>query len=268
MPDGSFPDAYGPPEIAQRVRDVGVTKARRGVAATAVLAVLGGAFIGLGALLYVVVVTGSTLGLGPTRLLGGMAFSLGLILVVVAGAELFTGNNLIAMAWASGLVSFGEVARHWAVVYAGNLVGALATAGLAWAGGVGELGSGAVGQTVLTLARHKAALAPPQLLALGVLCNGLVCLAVWLSMAGRSVTDKVLAIVLPVAAFVAVGAEHSIANLFLFPWALALSGGDAALLGGALVNVAVVSAGNVIGGTALVAGIYWLAYLRADRGAA
>lgn len=264
MPEASQLDAYAPPEIARRVRDVGVAKARRGALGTSVLAVLGGAFVSLGALFYVVVVTGSTLGFGPTRLLGGVAFSLGLILVIVAGAELFTGNNLIAMAWASGLVSFREVVRNWALVYAGNLAGALATVGLAWAGGVHELGGGAVGQTLAAIARHKASLGTPQLLALGVLCNGLVCLAVWLSMAGRSATDKILAIVLPVAAFVAVGAEHSVANLFLLPWALVLSVGEPGLLAGATRNVAVVTIGNALGGTLLVASVYWLAYLRGE----
>ncbi len=258
-----FPDAYAPPEIARRVRDVGVAKARRDAASTFVLAVLAGAFIGLGALLFTVVVTGSTLGFGATRLLGGFAFSLGLILVVIAGAELFTGNNLLAMAWASRLVTFRLVLRNWAIVYAGNLLGSLATVALVHVGRVDEFGGGAVGQTVDAIARHKLGLGVPQMLALAVLCNGLVCLAVWLSMAARSVADKVLAIVFPIAAFVAIGFEHSIANMFFLPWAAVLHGFDGAVVAGAVRNIAVVTLGNILGGTFLVAGVYWLAYLRA-----
>ena len=165
------------------------------------LAVLAGAFISLGALLYTVVITGSTLGFGATRLLGGIGFSLGLILVVVAGAELFTGNNLVAMAWASRLVTFREVVRSWAIVYVGNLIGALATVALVVVGRVHEFGGGAVAETLHGMATHKLALDAPQAFALGVLCNALVCLAVWLSLAARSVTDKVLSIVFPIAAF-------------------------------------------------------------------
>ncbi|MBK9973784.1 MAG: formate/nitrite transporter family protein [Planctomycetes bacterium] len=259
-------DAYAPPEIAARVASVGVAKAGRDFLGTLVLAVLAGAFIALGGLLYCVVVTGSELGFGPTRLLGGLAFSLGLVLVIVAGAELFTGNNLIAMAWASRLVTTGQVLRNWAIVYVGNLLGALGTFALAWAGRVHELGGGGVGRTLAAIGAHKTALEPLQAFALGVLCNGLVCLAVWLTLAGRSVTDKVLAIVFPITAFVAMGFEHSIANMFFLPYALALDGfADAALVRGAVSNLLLVTAGNMVGGTVLVAGVYWLAYLRGKK---
>ena len=257
-----FPDAYSPPEVARRVRDVGVAKARLDAASTFALAVLAGAFISLGALLFTVVITGSALGFGPTRLVGGAAFSLGLILVIVAGAELFTGNNLLAMAWASRLIPFRSVLRNWAIVYLGNLVGSLATVALVHVGGVDEFGGGAVGLTVQAIARHKLALGVPQMLALAILCNGLVCLAVWISMAARSVTDKVLAIVFPIAAFVAIGFEHSVANMFLLPWAALTQGLDGALIAGATLNIAVVTLGNILGGSVLVAGVYWLAYLR------
>jgi formate/nitrite transporter len=255
-------DAYAPEVIAQRVRDVGVVKARRDVVGTGILGVLAGAFIGLGALLSSVVASESTLGFGPTRLLGGAAFSLGLILVVVAGAELFTGNNLIAMAWASGLVPFHAVLRNWAIVYAGNAVGALGTVALAYLGGVHALGLGAVGRTLVAVGVHKTGLDPLAMFALAVLCNGLVCLAVWLAMAGRSVVDKVVAIVFPVTAFVAMGFEHSIANLFFLPYAWLLDPAHVAPAAIAL-NLAVVTAGNIVGGTLLVAAVYWLAYLRA-----
>ncbi len=254
-------DAYSPAEIAARVRDIGVAKARRDATSTVVLAVLAGAFIGLGALLATVVTSGSTLGFGPTRLLGGVSFSLGLILVVVGGAELFTGNNLLAMAWAARLVSTREVLHNWALVYLGNAVGALGTVALAYVGGVHTLGDGAVGDTLVTIGVTKTGLAPLSMLALGVLCNGLVCLAVWLAMAGRSVVDKVVAIVFPVAAFVAMGFEHSIANLFFLPYAALLDPARVSPVAG-LWNLAVVTVGNILGGTLLVAAVYWLALLR------
>ena len=264
MMNEAGPDAYSPLEIAARVRDVGVVKARRDLVGTVVLAVLAGAFIGLGALAASVVSTGSELGFGPTRLLAGGVFSLGLILVVVAGAELFTGNNLMAMAWASGQLRFREVVRNWAIVYAGNAVGALGTVALAWLGGVHTLAKGAVGATLVAVAVHKTGLEPLALVALGVLCNGLVCLAVWLAMAGRSVVDKVVAIVFPVAAFVAMGFEHSIANLFFLPYG-ALLDPTAVPLAGILRNLLWVTVGNLLGGTLLVAGVYQVAYLREPR---
>ncbi|MBE7491444.1 MAG: formate/nitrite transporter family protein [Planctomycetes bacterium] len=266
MTSASEHDAYAPPEIAARVASVGVAKAGRDAPTTFVLAVLAGAFIALGSLFYAVVITGSELGFGPTRLLGGLAFSLGLILVVVAGAELFTGNNLIAMAWASRLVRTGAVLKNWVVVYFGNLVGALGTLLLAWIGRVHELGGGKVGLTLAEIGARKSGYDPVQVLALAVLCNGLVCLAVWLSFAGRSVVDRIFAIVFPVTAFVVLGLEHCVANFFFLPYAWALDGfGTAGLIRGGLVNLGIVTVGNIIGGTVLVAGVYWLAYLRGKR---
>lgn len=256
-------DAWAPAEIAHRIEASGVTKARADALSLLTLAMLAGAFISLGALFFTVVITGSTLGIGLTRLLGGLAFSLGLILVVVAGAELFTGNNLVAMAWASRRISLGELLRNWVLVYVGNVAGALATVALVIAARTDGLGGGAVGETALAIGRHKAELAPLAAVAQGIGCNALVCLAVWLAMGGRSVTDKVLAIVFPITAFVAVGFEHSIANWFFLPWSIAL--GAEGLLAGSARNLALVTAGNVIGGTFLVAGVYWLAYLRPGR---
>ncbi len=264
MPSDSPFDAYAPIEIARRVEAVGLTKARRDWVSTLVLSTLAGAFIALGALLFAVVISGSTLGLGPTRLLGGLAFSVGLLLVVVGGAELFTGNNLLAMAWASKLVTFRQVARNWAIVYLGNTIGAVATMALAYVGGVHHLGQDAVRQTLVTLGAHKSHLDPISLVALGILCNALVCLAVWMTFAGRSVIDKAVAIVFPIAAFVAMGAEHSIANLFFLPYAWILDP-DKVSLGGMVANIGLVTIGNVLGGTLLVALVYWGAYLRPVR---
>ena len=257
-------DAYAPAEIAGRVESIGVTKAQGDTLSVLTLAVLAGAFISLGALFFTVVVTQSNLGFGLTRMFGGFAFSLGLILVVVAGAELFTGNNLVAMAWASGHVTFRQLLRNWVLVYIGNVAGALATVALVVVAGSDELGGGQVGQTAISIGAAKATKGVLPLLALGIGCNALVCLAVWLSIAGRSVTDKVLAIVFPITAFVAVGFEHSIANWFFLPWAIAL--GAEEIVGGAAQNLLLVTIGNILGGTLLVAGVYWVAYLRPAKG--
>lgn len=272
-PQTAFPDAYTPAEMAQRVETVGVAKARADVLTTLPLAVLAGAFIALGALFFTVVITtgGSAedvpVVFGWNRLLGGMAFSLGLILVVVGGAELFTGNNLIAMAWAAGRISTGELLRNWGVVYLGNFIGALGTAILAYLAGVHLLGDGAVGDTVVRIALAKTELSPMQAVASGILCNVLVCLAVWLCYAARSVTDKVLAILFPISAFVAAGFEHSVANMYFLPigMLLAADGGQPIEMAGAVTNLVLVTAGNIIGGTILVALVYWFVYLRSER---
>lgn len=264
-PPASLPsfDAWAPAEIARRVERVGVAKARADALSLLVLALLAGAFISLGALFYVVVVTESVLGFGITRLLGGLAFSTGLILVVVAGAELFTGNNLVAMAWASGRIRGVELVRNWVLVYAGNVVGALGTVALVQLAGVHALGHGAVGETALAAARAKVELGWGEAVARGVLCNALVCLAVWLAIGGRSVTDKILGVLFPVAAFVTVGFEHSIANWFFLPWAASLGAGEVdGFAAGSVRNLVAVTIGNVGGGTLLVAAVYWLAYLR------
>jgi formate/nitrite transporter len=256
-------DAYAPREIARKIEALGVTKARSDTLSLLVLAALAGAFIALGALFFTVVVSRPTLGFGVSRLMGGLAFSLGLILVLVGGAELFTGNNLVAMAWASRRITSTALLRNWVLVYAGNAIGALGTVVLVLLGQVGQFGDGTVRDTALAIGRHKAALGGVEALALGVLCNGLVCMAVWLAMGGRSVADKVLAIVFPITAFVTMGFEHSIANLFFLSYALALDGfSDLQLLAGMVRNLLAVTVGNILGGTVLVAGVYWLAYLR------
>lgn len=258
-------DAYPPQEIARRVEQLGVTKARGDALSLLVLAVLAGAFISLGALFYAVVVTGAQPGFGIARLLGRAGFSLGLILVVIAGAELFTGNNLIAMAWASRLIGLRDVTRNWMIVYAGNVVGCLATVLLVFWADIAALNQGAVGRTAVSIAQAKSELGIVPALARGILCNALVCLAVWLAIGARSVADKILAIVFPVTAFVTIGFEHCIANWFFLPWGWLLDGNHAITLAGSLRNLVVVTAGNMLGGTLLVAGVYWIAYLRNER---
>jgi formate/nitrite transporter len=232
------------------------------------LAVLAGAFIALGALFFTITMTTGTTGQPPAfglmRLAGGVTFSLGLILVVVGGAELFTGNNLIAMAWASGRVTTQQVMRNWGWVYLGNLVGAVGTAVLVWLAGVHTMSDGAVGETMVQIARNKIALDPVSAVARGILCNVLVCLALWLCMGARSVSDKILATVFPITAFIACGFEHSVANMYCLPIGVLLAAGTSAPLSvtGALSNLALVTIGNVLGGTVLVALVYWTVYLR------
>lgn len=256
-------DAYAPREIAARVQDVGVAKARLPLLTLALLGVLAGAFIALGSLVFTLVAADASLGFAAQRLLGGLVFSLGLVLVTVAGAELFTGNNLLAMAWAARRISTAELLRNWAVALLANLVGAAGVALLAFWAGHGALHGGAVGETVQRIALAKVQLPPAEAFFRGVLCNVLVCMAVWMAMAGRSVLDKVVAVVFPVTAFVAAGFEHSIANLYFFPLAALL--GAPITLGQMAGNLVPVIAGNIVGGSVLVALVYWVIYLRPAR---
>ena len=259
MDDGPGADAYAPAQIAARLEDFCAVKARLPLLQLCMLGLLAGAFIGLGALMFALVASDASLGFAATRLLGGLAFSLGLILVVVAGAELFTGNNLLAMGWASGRIGTRALLRNWAVSGAANFAGAAGLALLVWLSGIESLNGGGVGRTLVAIATAKAGLSMVEAFFRGLLCNVLVCLAVWMALAGRSVTDKVLAIIFPVTAFVAAGFEHSIANLFYFPLAMLLgaplSWSDFAR------NLAPVVAGNIVGGSVLVALVYHVIYL-------
>jgi formate/nitrite transporter len=233
-----------------------------------ILSVLGGAFIGMGALFYVLIHSDAGLGFAARQVAAALSFCLGMLLVVVAGAELFTGNNLIVMARAQGSIGSGEVVRNWAIVFAGNLVGTAGLALLVWLSGHPGMNEGAIGRDYVHIAEAKAAL--PFMVALwrGILCNALVCLAIWMSYAGRSVIDKAVAIIFPIAAFVAAGFEHCIANLYYFAMALLLAPQTSTLLlGGMLRNIVAVVIGNVIGGSVLVGLVYYLIYIRRPRGA-
>jgi formate/nitrite transporter len=272
-------DAFSPGEIASLVETRGVAKADAPALATFVLALVAGAFIALGAVLSTTVATGSTLGVGPTRWLAGVAFSLGLILVVVAGAELFTGNNLIVMSVVAGHVPLGRLLRNWAIVYVGNAIGALSVVVMVIAAEWWRLGDATVGATALSTAAAKTDLSLTAVFARGILANALVCLAVWLATGGRTVFDKIAAIVFPVSAFVAAGFEHSIANMFFIPMGLVLRGNNDVVaaadlpagqlatldLGGLLTNLASSTLGNVVGGSVLVGLVYWFVYLRPGR---
>jgi formate/nitrite transporter len=254
-------DAYAPAEIAARIESEGVAKARLPALQTATLGFLAGAFIAFGAMFFTVTITGSTLGLGPTRLLGGIAFSLGLILVAVGGAELFTGNNLIVMAWADRHIRTAELLRNWAIVYVANFAGAVGCALMVHWSGTLRLGDGAVAATAAGIAAAKAALSPAEAFWRGVLCNALVCLAVWLCHAAHDVASRVLAIVFPIAAFVALGFEHSVANMYFIPLAL-FEGVPGVSLAGLAGNLVPVTLGNMVGGSLFVAAVYWLVYVR------
>lgn len=251
-------DVVSPARIAQLVDEVAVRKVQLGFLQVFALAVLAGAFIGFGAAFYTATMTGSELGLGPTRLLGGLAFSLGLVLVIVGGAELFTGNSLIVLARADRRITTSQLLRNWSIVYLGNLVGGLGTAFLVHFSGV--LASGEMARTAIGIAEAKMALPADEAFFRGILCNVLVCLAVWMCLAAHSVSGKVAVIVFPITAFVALGFEHSVANMYMIPIGM-LEAGEFDLLG-LVRNLFFVTAGNVVGGGLLVALVYWLIYLR------
>ena len=257
-------DAYSPREIAERVENVCMVKAATPLLSLVMLGMLAGAFIGLGSLFYVIVASDPTLGFAAQRVLGGAVFSLGLLLVIVAGAELFTGNNLLAMAWADGRVTTREVLANWTVVCAANFAGALGLAVLVFLSGHAEMNGGAVGRTYMQIATVKANLPPLAAFVRGILCNVLVCMAVWMTLAGRSVTDKLVALLLPIAAFVAAGFEHSIANMYFLPlgFMLQAAAGQPVDLPGLARNLVPVIAGNLVGGSVLVALVYYVIYRR------
>jgi formate transporter FocA len=271
--------------MAEKAELAGVKKSNLAAQPMFLLALLAGAFIGLGAVFATTVTTGASdhLSFGVTKLLGGLVFCLGLILVVVAGAELFTGNNLIVMAWASGRVSTGRLLRNWGIVYLGNFVGALGTAALVFVAGHHLGAAGAVGLNALNIAEAKVGLGFLQAVGLGVLCNALVCLAVWLTLSARTTSDKILAIIFPITAFVAAGFEHSIANMYFIPMGMLIKAGAGAefwTTTGAVPgdyetltwpaffinNLLPVTLGNVIGGALMVGAVYWLIYLRNAAG--
>jgi formate transporter len=262
-------NAYSPAEIKEAIEKVGVEKTNLPLPASFMLAVVAGGSIGLGALYYTIVASDTELSFATIRVLGGLVFSLGLALVLVGGAELFTGNNLIVMAWASGKVSTREMLRNWVVVYFGNLVGAVGLAILVFFSHHLDMNGGRIGLSVLNTAVGKIQPDFVTLFFKGVLCNLLVCLAVWLAYAGRSVTDKILALTLPVSAFIAAGFEHCVANMYFLPlaWLLIQTGHAPAdfdaspiTISGIIHNLAPVTLGNIVGGAGLVGAIYWAIY--------
>jgi len=285
MPQGpALPsiDALTPSEMAQKGALLGLKKTQTGIVPLLVLAVLAGAFIAFGALFATVSTTvapgAAPLPYGPAKVLMGVAFSVGLILVIVGGAELFTGNTLLTMSWAAGRISGRDVLRNWGIVYAGNFAGAAGIAAMVFLSGEWRSAGGGLGLAALTIAQAKSHLAFGEALVLGILCNILVCLAVWLSFSARTTTDRILAIVPPVAAFVAAGFEHSVANMYFLPLGVLIrsfapdafwtaAGTNAAAFpdvtwAGFLGNLVPVTIGNAIGGGLFVGAVYWLVYIR------
>ena len=291
-------DAWLPPEMAERAEEIGVKKAYQNCANMMALAILAGAFVSLGAVFSTAVAAGTNdaLPYGLTRLLSGLAFCLGLILVVVAGAELFTGNNLKSIAWASGKISTARLLKSWAIVYLGNFIGALATAAIMIFAGQYAFGNGAVGGVALAIADAKCGYGFIQAFALGVMANALVCLAVWLCFSARTTADKILSIIFPITAFVACGFEHSIANMYFIPFGLLLKAAASlptlsswgigagpefwAMIGKTAgefknltwgnffaANLLPVTLGNIFGGSFMVGLIYWFIYVRNKSGA-
>jgi formate transporter len=269
-------DSLVPPQMARRAEGVGVAKAELDALSMFVLAVLAGAFIALGAIFATTAVAGlDTVGYGLKRLISGLVFCLGLVLVVVGGAELFTGNNLIVMAWAAGKVTTGRLMRNWGLVYAGNFVGSLGTALIMYFTHQYQLGNGAVGVAALSTANAKVNLDFVQAVALGIMCNVLVCLAVWMTFSARTTEGKILAIIFPISAFVAAGFEHCVANMYFIPMGLLIKEFDPTFTAGTGLelsrltwlnfltdNLLPVTVGNIIGGAVMVAAVYWFIYLR------
>jgi formate transporter len=286
-------DSILPPGMAAKAEELGIKKAALPALNMLVLAILAGAFIAIGAIFATTVGAGSMavkdaagaaafstgLPYGVTRLLMGLVFTVGLILVVVGGSELFTGNNLIIMAFADGKVSLGGLLRNWAIVYIGNFVGSVLTAAIVFLGKQYTFGNGAIGLTILNIGEAKTSFTFIQAIALGIMCNALVCMAVWLCYSARSTTDKILSIIPPIACFVAAGFEHSVANMYFIPVALFVKQwGDAGFFelikktaadfphltwgNFLLMNLLPVTIGNIIGGAGMVGLIYWFVYLR------
>tara|TARA_R110001592_G_scaffold64194_4_gene197455 strand:- start:29855 stop:30709 length:855 start_codon:yes stop_codon:yes gene_type:complete len=275
-PPGTDPglfDAYAPAQMARRVEIAGAAKANLPLLPLFTLALLAGAFIAFGAMMFTLTMTDHGMGLGPSRILGGITFSLGLVLVVVGGAELFTGNLLLVMGWADRKIATTALLRNWIVAYGGNLTGAVAMAFLAHWSGYMDMGSGAVGATAVKIAAAKVDLDFSTAFVRGILCNTLVCLAVWLCFASHTVIGKIFAILFPITAFVALGFEHSIANMFFIPVGMLAAGNDVYVaaaglpgagltLSGFIGNLVPVTLGNMVGGGLFVAGTYYLVYLR------
>jgi formate transporter len=286
-------DPLLPPAMAAKAEDLGVKKAALPFLNMFVLAILAGAFIGIGAIFATTVAAGSMsvrdaagaavfstgLPYGLVRLLTGVVFATGLILVVVGGAELFTGNNLISMAFASGKVTVQALMMNWVVVYLGNFVGSILTAYIVFLGKQYTFGGGSIGLAALNIGELKTGFGFIQAVALGIMCNALVCMAVWLCYSARSTTDKILSIIPPIACFVAAGFEHSVANMYFIPLALFVKyGGDLTFFeaigknAGAfpnltwgnffIKNLLPVTIGNIIGGALMVGMVYWFVYLR------
>jgi formate transporter len=276
-------DTMVPLEMAMRAEQSGVRRAAMDPLTVFVLSLMGGAFVAFGAIFATTVSAGAAgSAYGMTRLLVGVVFSAGLIMVVIGGAELFTGNNLIVMAWASGKVKTRALLMNWLLAFVGNCVGAMVTAGLVFWSTQYTFGGGSVGMVALATANAKATLAPMPAFALGILCNALVCIAVWMCFSARTNIDRAVTIIPPIAAFAAAGFEHCIANAYFIPLGLFIKSGAGEAFWQSIGktaadfpdltwanfvgNLVPVTAGNIVGGSLMVGAVYWFVYLRGQRG--
>lgn len=275
--------AVPPAEIAKLAEQTAVGKAKKHPEVTFILAVLAGIFIAIAGMFYTIVTAGaSNAPYGMTKLVGGIAFSSGLMMVVLCGAELFTSNTLLLMGKATGRLNFAQITKNWTIVYFGNMAGSLLFAAMIVFGGVWEGGQGAVGLSSMYIAKAKLSHTFSEALVLGVLCNLLVCLTYWMTLSARTAAGKMFACILPVAAFVAAGFEHSIANMYLLPmgyavkalagpefWqAIGYAADDFAKISISnilLMNLIPVTIGNIIGGGVMVGLSNWFVHLK-ERG--
>lgn len=279
-------DALPPAEITVKAEEIGIKKAHVSAANMFVLALLAGLFISFGGISATTAIAGAgtMLPFGVTRVLAGAAFMFCLVLVVVTGAELFTGNTLMVIAWTNHKISAGSMMKNWTIVYLGNFIGSVATAALLYFSGQFTFGKGTIGATALAIAASKVEFGFGQAIALGILANILVCMAVWLSFSARTTTDRILSIILPISAFVAAGFEHSVANMYLIPIGLFIKSGAPSSFwanigktaadypsltwAGFLVkNLLPVTIGNIIGGSMIVGMAYRFAHLRQNKAA-
>ena len=274
MPDSHVfqTDAYNPKQMARRVSDVGVSKANLNLASMFALGIMAGAFIGMGAHFATVAWAQNGLPFSLSKLLGGLVFCLGLILVIIAGAELFTGNNLIVMAWVMKKIKARAILRNWVVVYFGNFVGSVLTVTLIYFSGVYAAGDYAVAAKAVQIAQAKVQIPFVECFFRGIMCNALVCLAVWLCFSCRTTVDKIFSILFPITAFVAMGFEHCVANMYFIPMGMLLGGNQALAdatgvqasisMADFLHNLIPATLGNIIGGSVMVGLVYWFIYLR------
>ena len=271
-----FPKPYqlAPADIEAKAEALGVSKTKMSFKQSFMLSIMAGAFISMGAMFFLLIVSDSALPFAAQRLIGGCLFSLGLLLVVVCGAELFTGNTMIVMSAASKKISWSAVLKNWVVVFLGNLVGSLIMVGLVFLSNYQGMNGGAVGTTIVSVAAGKMSPDWLTLFAKGIMCNFLVCLAVWIAYGSKTVADKMLGILLPIAAFVACGFEHCVANMFFLPFGILLASAGIAPAGidpstvswaGALWNWSASVPGNIIGGALFVGMAYWIAYHKKEQ---
>lgn len=270
----SSTEALTPAQITAKAEDLGITKTEMPFSRSFMLSIMAGAFIAMGAMFFCLVVGDPSLPFAVQRVFGGLLFCLGLILVVVAGAELFTGNTMIVMTAASKRIRWSAVWKNWIVVFIGNFIGALVIVGIVFLSEMPAMNGGQVGQTMVSVAAGKMHAGWLALFAKGIMCNFLVCLGVWMAYAAKTVADKVLAVIFPITAFVACGFEHCVANMFFLPMGallaslgIAPAGIDPATVDmmGALYNWSATVPGNIVGGAVFVGLVYWFVYSKKNR---